>query len=77
MGGKARQVKRKPGWGGARRGAGRPREFKKKAQQIVLLEQTEADEIEELAWEARMTLSKYLRQLIKRHLRAKGRLPPS
>jgi hypothetical protein len=70
-------VKRKPKHGGARRGAGRPREFKHKAQRIVLLEQTEADAVEELAWEAQMTLSKYLRRLIQRHLRAKGRLPPS
>ena len=60
--------------GGPRRGAGRPREFEDKRQLIVLLEGTEADALKELAWEARLTVSRYLRQLVRRHLTGKGRL---
>ncbi len=69
--------RRKPkarGWGGVRKGAGRPREFEDKVQKIVLVEREEAEAIEDLAREAKTTLSKYLRGLIQRHLRAKGRL---
>ena len=67
--------KQKPRLGGARQGAGRPREFKDKAQLVVQLELVEADALRELAWESRQPLSRYLRGLIQRHLKAKGRLP--
>ncbi len=63
------------GWGGVRTGAGRPREFHDKVQKIVLLEREDAEALEDLAYEAGLTFSKYLRRLIQRHLRAKGRLP--
>ncbi len=68
---RTKQTKR----GGARRGAGRPRDFEDKRQLIVLLEGIEAEALKDLAWEARLTVSRYLRQLVRRHLRAKGRLP--
>ena len=67
--------KRPAGWGGVRQGAGRPREFHDKVQKIVLLEREDAEALEDLAYEAGVTFSKYLRGLIRRHRRAKGRLP--
>ncbi len=73
MGARRRKPKAR-GWGGVRKGAGRPREFEDKVQKIVLVEREEAEAIEDLAREAKTTLSKYLRGLIQRHLRAKGRL---
>ncbi len=73
MGARRRKPKAR-GWGGVRKGAGRPREFQDKVQKIVLVEREEAEAIEDLAREAKTTLSKYLRGLIQRHLRAKGRL---
>ena len=73
MGGRRKRPARR--WGGVRQGAGRPREFRDKAQKIVLLEREDAEALEDLAYEAGLTFSKYLRRLIQRHLRAKGRLP--
>ncbi len=73
MGARRRKPKAR-GWGGVRKGAGRPREFVDKVQKIVLVEREEAEAIEDLAREAKTTLSKYLRGLIQRHLRAKGRI---
>ena len=71
----ARRKRPASGWGGVRKGAGRPREFQDKVQKIVLLEREEAEALEDLASEAGLTFSKYLRRLIQRHLRAKGGLP--
>ncbi len=73
----AKARKRSGAWGGARKGAGRPREFRDKAQKIVLLEREEAEALEDLARKEGLTLSKYLRRILQRHLRAKGRLRPS
>ena len=67
------KAKKRPGvWGGARKGAGRPREFRDIAQKIVLLERAEAKALEDLARQEGLTFSKYLRRLVQRHLRAKG-----
>jgi hypothetical protein len=69
---------RKSGRTTAKSGArqrGRPAEFEERVQRIVLLERVEAEALEDLAWEARMSFSKYVRGVVQRHLKAKGRLP--
>ena len=64
--------RRKAQHGGARRGAGRPREFEDKQQLIVVVQRAEAEAVWDLADAADETVSAYLRRLVQRHLRAKG-----
>ena len=65
--------KRSTGWGGARRGAGRPAEFEDKVKVSFDMERKEYEDLQEIAhrWDQSVTavIRRALQTLLKRHRR--------
>ncbi len=55
-------------WGGARRGAGRPRKVERGEPLTVWLSGVDLERLRELAGEKKETVSQYVRSVLQRHI---------
>ena len=61
-------ARRKKGWGGRRKGAGRPRELRRPRKVSLILEEEDLAALELLAADAGVGISRYARQVLQKHL---------
>ena len=60
--------RRRKGWGGSRKGAGRPWEFDEPRKISLVMEQEDVDALQRLADQAGESFSTYTREILRRHV---------